>query len=218
MKLISVSVIVVPLIAFIVLVFSVKMPHEDFILGYRGVETSALPSAVREGNIRVNKQDVYDIDVSFTDQHGQERRVTVSTLDEEVIAAAQAKKPLQIEYDPERPSRARLVGGSASAIGLMAFLPLGFSMFGVRMFFSGYFHRAKRRKLYREGTPAQARVQRLEPTGVKLNGKPEMTVHYSYQSPQGTADGELETTSPPELGSVIWVLFDPKKPKQNIAA
>ncbi len=208
----------IPLLVFVGFALTMVMPHEDWILDYRGESTIAQPTAAHVTNTSVNDQDVYDIDVSYTDKRGRPQRASVSTLNPSVVAAGNAKTPLKIEYDPEQPTRARVVGESASAIGMMAFMPLGFAFIGIPMLLVGLVSTLRRRSLYRRGTPAQARVQQVVASASSQNNQRVMIARYSYQSPRGVAHGELKSVSPPKVGSVIWVLFDPQKPSRSIPA
>jgi hypothetical protein len=45
-----------------------------------------------------------------------------------------------------------------------------------------------------------------------------MIARYHYQSPRGLHEGQLKRVTPPALGSVIWVLYDPERPERSVAA
>lgn len=208
----------IPMIVFAVMALTMPMPWEDWILDYRGEKAVATALASRGTSTSVNDATVYDVDVSYNDRQNRPHRATLSTLNPTAIRAAANKTPLSIEYDPENHARVRVLGDSVSAIGFMVFLPLSFGLIGGPLALMGLLIALGRRRLYRNGTPAQARVQEVTASASSQNNQRVMIAHYSFQTPSGVFRGEWKTVTPPGVGEVIWVIYHPKNPKLSLPA
>ncbi len=208
----------IPMIIFFVFMLTMPMPWEDWILDYRGEKSVAQALSARATNTSVNESTLYDVDVQYSDKQNRPHRATLSTLNYAVIKAPVTKAPLNIEYDPEDFARVRLQGDSISAIGFMAFMPLGFGCIGMPLVLIGLATALGRRKVYKHGTPAQARIQEVTASASSQNDQRVMIAHYSFQTPRGIFRGQWKTVTPPGVGEVIWVLYDPKNPKRSLPA
>ncbi|MCB9584986.1 MAG: hypothetical protein H6718_06285 [Polyangiaceae bacterium] len=86
------------------------------------------------------------------------------------------------------------------------------------MAFAGFLIALGRRRVYRHGTAAQARVQEVTASASSQNDQRVMIAHYSFQTPRGVFRGEWKTVNPPGVGEVIWVIYNPKNPKASLPA
>ena len=190
----------------------------DWILDSRGVRADAKPFDVHVTNTRVNTRYVHQIQFRFTDPAGQEHTGHAGTTDPALIASARKGTPMPVEYDPQDPERMRLAGGSASAFGLFALIPLGFAVVGGVLFLRGLLSARQTRALYRDGTAATARVVAIEATLSSQNYQRVSRMVYELAGPTGTVTGAWKTTRPAPQGSTIWVIYHPGQPERSVPA
>jgi hypothetical protein len=190
----------------------------DILLDQRGVRVDAQPVSVDPTNTRVNRRPVYAIQVRFRDRGGQEQSASVHTTDGTALAAARKKSPIAIEYDPESPTRTRLVGGSASTFGLLVLLPLAFAVIGAVLFFRGLSSRRRAQALYRDGEAAEAVVVAVEATASTQNMMRVMRMDYEAQGPGPRVRGSWKTLTPAPVGAKIWILYDRADPERSVPA
>ncbi len=203
----------IPTFIFAIMVASMGGPWNDWFLDSRGVTVDAEVMSVSPTNTTINDATVMEVKLRFEDAKGKWRKSTVYS-----VAAPAVGASIRIDYDPENVSRARIHGDSASPLGFLIFMPLVFGGIGFPMLFIGLWRARRQRSIYRRGTPAQARVVELTASASSENKRRVMIAHYHYQSSQGMHTGQLKSVSPPPRGSVIWVLYDPERPDQSIAA
>jgi hypothetical protein len=190
----------------------------DWILDSRCVRTDARPVDVQATSSRRNRSTVYQIDFRFVDLAGQDRTGSVGTTDAALIAAARKGSHIAVEYDPEDPTRSRLVGGSASFFGALVIMPMLFFVIGGALLVAGLAIGRRRRTTYRDGEVAEARVVAVEATASSSNRRRLMLMRYELHAPSGTVVGEWKMLVPPEVGATIWVIYDPAQPERNLPA
>lgn len=203
----------IPTFIFAIMIASMGGPWNDWFLDSRGVTVDAEVVSVERTSTSINDATVMEVKLRFDDEKGKSRKTTVHT-----ITAPATGSHVRIDYDPEDVSRARLTGTSASPLGAIIFMPLIFGGIGLPLFCVGLVRARRQRSIYRRGTAAQARVVDVTASSSSQNKQRVMIAHYHYQSPLGLHQGTLKAVSPPMLGSVIWVLYDPERPEQSIAA
>ncbi|NUP08707.1 MAG: DUF3592 domain-containing protein [Polyangiaceae bacterium] len=205
-----------PLLMLAMMLAILRPPWEDWALDERGVRTDARSVEVRETSTEVNDESLYEIVVAFEDARGLKHKATVTTTNDEVIARAREKATLTIEYDREKPSRARLPGEASTSIGGMIFLPLGFVAFGLPLFLFGLVSALRAQRLYRRGHCALARVYEVVPTASSVNDEPVMRMLYAFSTADGEAKGGWKTVEPLAIGETLWVVYDPNQPSRNM--
>jgi hypothetical protein len=116
---------------------------DDLVLDGRGARVTAAPAGLRPTGSRVNGRRVLRIEYQFVDAAGAPRSGSCGTTDRELIARAEQRQPLEIEYDPTRPALSRLRGEKASFFGLFVLFPFAFFVVGAVVMASGV-RRARR--------------------------------------------------------------------------
>jgi hypothetical protein len=190
----------------------------DFILDRRGVTVDAAPIAVEPTNSSVNGRRVFRIVASCLDRQGVSRTAGGGTTDPWLLAQAQQRRPMSIDYDPEDPGRARLTGGSASFFGWFVLFPLGFAVIGAALLANGARRGLRTRAIYVHGQAAEAEVTRISPTNMRMNGRRLMRVDYTFDALTGRAAGHTTSTAPPAVGHRMWIIYRSSVPADNVPA
>jgi len=193
---------------------------DDWLLDSGSVQTLAQPTSVDDTDSSVDGRSVYEIALEFTDQGGQPRASRVFVNDPDVIKKARQMIPIAIEYDPDRPTRCRVRGQPASVTGALILLPLASVLMGLAALIPAVVSLRRTFRLYRWGKATQATVTRITATGASEGDNEEDTVMratYVFNSQQGRTEGFLKRVSPPSVGTVIWIIYDPQQPSRNVA-
>jgi len=193
-------------------------PWIDRALDQRGVVARAEVQSATPTSSRINGTRVVELSLAFRDREGNPQHAVTSTHDRLTIAAAEGGRAVDIEYDPDRPSLVRVVGGTASIFGWFTLMPLGFAGVGAVVFGAGVRQMRRRRRIYRDGVAATAVVTAVHATLSRVNRRPVKRVEYQFQALAGTTRGSYTTTTPPEPGSQLWVLYDPADAARSVPA
>jgi hypothetical protein len=191
---------------------------DDFALDRRGVAAVATPAGVGPTSWHVNGRTVFHIDYDFVDASGATRAGSSGTTDLRLIARAEQRQPLEIEYDPARPALSRIRGQKASFFGLFVLFPFAFFVVGAAILTSGARRVLRLRAIYVRGQAALATVTGVSPTSMRVNMRRLMRVEYAFETPIGRVTGNTTSREPPPVGSPLWILHDPEDPKHNAAA
>jgi hypothetical protein len=186
-------------------------PWDDLLLDRRGVVATAAPVRSAARARRVNHRRVFAVTYRFRDAAGTVREGTLDVPDGRT-------GPFAIEYDPASPSRARLRGERASALGAGLIVPTAFAVIGWALFLQGRRARRRERALYRDGTAAAARVRAVAPTGGRVNREPAYRVEFMVPGPDGVVRASCVTLDPPREGDTVWVIYDPADPTRAMLA
>lgn len=190
----------------------------DVILSRRGKTAQAMPTSVDRTGASVNGRPVFRISYDFFDEGGQPREATADTSDPAVLARAERRERLSVDYDPLSPSRSRLAGGSASLFGWFTLMPVAFAIVGLLVLRAGVARVLRTRAIYIHGTPALARVTGISSSNMRVNRRPVQRVEYEFDAVVGRASGTTTALDPPAVGSRIWVIYRSSEPKQSVAA
>jgi len=193
---------------------------DDLILNRRAVVVSATPVSVQPGNGQINGRPIFRIAYTFTDRQGRARSSETSTTDGPSIAAASARMPLTVEYDPEQPSRSRMQGQSASTFGLFVLLPLAVALVGGAVLLVGLQRTLQLRALYVRGIAAAATVTGVSTSMMRVNDRPVLHVDYVFDAAARSEcfGGRTTMRDAPAVGDQLWILYDPNDPTRNVAA
>ena len=189
----------------------------DLILDRRGVVGQGALTSVERTNTRVNGHALYRVAYTFADRAGTVR-ATSSLTERHGLTGAPPSTPLAIEYDPERPMRARLEGERASMIGGFILIPIGLALAGGVLFGLGLRRAGRTRQIYRHGQSAQATVTAISGTAMRVNGRRVMRVAYVFDTIMGRTEGQTTSRDPPPVGAPIWVIYDGSDPKRSVEA
>ena len=189
----------------------------DPILDRRGVAVVATLDAVQRTQTRINGRYVNRVACTFIDAAGKPQPTSVFTSSF-AISGARPGTPVMIQYDPQSPARARILGERASMLGALIFIPLGMALAGVVLFALGLRRVSRLRDIYVHGQAAQATVTAVATTLMRVNGQRVMRVDYSFDTVMGPARGRTSTRRPPPVGAPIWILYDGSDPKRSVAA
>ena len=115
--------IVVGAIGTVMLHFLLGSPLDDAALDERGRRVAAHPVRYELGtSSQMGAVQRYRVDLQFTDESGRELHTTLETDHQDQFEAAKAGTPIEIEYDPEDPSRARWAGGPKNPLGYLIYV------------------------------------------------------------------------------------------------
>jgi hypothetical protein len=189
----------------------------DSRLDERGVQAQAMPTRVERTGSRVNNEQVYEIYYTYTAADGSQQTRSARSRNQTTLAAAQAKTPLTIEYDPQNPDVSRIHGERASVFGWFVLIPVVSALIGLAVLLNALPQLRRIRRIYITGTPTKAKVIAVKNSAAKINGRVVMRVDYEFQSAFGPIKGTSGSTSNPEVGSEIWIVYDPVEPGANVA-
>ncbi|HEY4122906.1 MAG TPA: hypothetical protein VGM56_33810 [Byssovorax sp.] len=193
--------------------------HDADLLDRRGVEVRGAAvhvtdqrSSPRSGPSRWTGA---RIEVSFDDGKGAPRLAWVTTSSAAIAEVARANGPIDIDYDPEAPARARL-HGAPPPTPLPPFVALAVVAWGAVILLGREV--AKARALYRGGVPARADVTRFVPGSVFWRRAPR--VHYRFDVGDERVSGvaSLPWMTRNRRIERIWIYYDPKNPKDSVPA
>jgi hypothetical protein len=190
----------------------------DLILDRRAEHAEAMPTSVDGTGSSVNGRRVFRVSYSFFDQAGQPQESHADTTDAMLLARAQRRERLPIDYDPRAPALSRLTGGQASFFGWFTLLPLGFAVAGLLILRAGLRRVVRTRAIYVHGQSALARVTDISSTNMRVNRRPVMRVGYEFDTIMGKATGTTTSLHPPSIGAELWVFYRSGDPKQSVAA
>ena len=158
----------------------------------------------------------YNVRLAFTDADGNPQTTTIETNHQSQREAAEAKTPLEIEYDPQDPSRARWPGTKLNPLGnSLYWLGAGVAAMGLAFAVLGWFLGMADRRLYRTGAARLGRIDRVEP--IVENNRTIYRIDYSYDAEGGRVQSTwvARKTGQPEVGP-IWVIVRDSDPYKSI--
>lgn len=191
---------------------------DDWILDRRGKPATGTPYAVEGTSSRVNGKSLMRVRIRYRDGTGETRESSFTTTDGAELARARRRQPVQIEYDPEAPSRSRVQGHRASYFGAWVFLPAGVALCLLVPFVMLLRARGRQRGVYRHGRAVLGQVVRHEHTGARQNRRPVVRARYEAHVGERLAEGYVDDVEPPAPGDALWILVDPDDPSRNVAA
>jgi hypothetical protein len=191
---------------------------DDLILDRRGQHADAMPTSVDGTSSFVNGRRVFRISYSFFDGAGQPQESHADTTDANLLARAERRERLPIDYDPRSPALSRLTGGQASFFGWFVLLPLAFGVVGLVILRAGLARVLRTRAIYVRGQAALARVTRVSASNMRVNRRPIARVEYEFDTLMGKASGTTTFLEPPPLGAPLWVFYRSDDPKNSVAA
>ena len=153
----------------------------DLVLDRRGLATDATPTAIEPTGSRVNGRTVFRIAYTFTDRDGVARTGSTGTTNDRLLASAERRERLPVEYDPQAPLLSRVAGERASFFGWFILLPLGFAVVGAVIAARGLRSVLRVRQTYVHGHAILADVTAVVPTSMSVNRRRVMRVDYSVQ-------------------------------------
>lgn len=110
--------IAVGLLATVFLHFMMGSPAVDEALDARGQTVMATPVDYRTGSSSQNGAvQRYVIELRFEDANGEMQTASLETNHQDQHDAAEAGRPMEIEYDPEDPSTVRWPGSKLNPLG-----------------------------------------------------------------------------------------------------
>jgi hypothetical protein len=194
----------------------------DLILSHRAKTAEAMPTSVDGTGSSVNGRRVFRVSYDFFDERGQPREGSADTTDPILLARAERRERLSIDYDPLSPQRSRLTGGSASFFGWFTLMPLAFAVVGLLVLRAGLARLFRTRNIYVHGTTALARVTGISSSNMRVNRRPVQRVEYEFDAmiarTMGRATGSTTALDPPAVGSPIWVIYRSSNPTQSVVA
>lgn len=123
LPLMGLSWVVVGAIGTIMLHFLMGSPVDDATLDERGRRVAADPVHFELGSSsQMGAVQRYRVDLEFEDEQGRAVRTTLETDHQDQFEAAKAGTPIEIEYDPEDPSRARWAGSTKNPLGFLIYV------------------------------------------------------------------------------------------------
>lgn len=208
----------IALVGLVIVFATMRPPWDDGILDRRGVSTTAHAISVRETNTAVDEEGtIHEIVLRFTNRGGRQETTTLETTSSATISAAREGGSFAIEYDPEKPSRARFAGRLASPSGWAFWLIAVFALAGLPVLAYGLRRAWRLRRITGHGEVAKARVVEvvtLYPVEDGVLSK--MT--YEFDAPAGLTRGEWKTLTPNRVGDELWILYDRSHPGRNMPA
>jgi hypothetical protein len=214
----------IPALALVGMMIAFGPPWNDWILNQRGLPAVATPYQVESTGVSLNDESLMRIRVRFADRKGKTRTTAVTTVNEALLGAARKQQPIQIEYDPEDPSMARLRGGAnsmlsePSLIWVLPMLLLVFVIPGLGAYFWGLRRLFRLRRIYRHGVAALATVVSHEETSSSQNYENLYLAHYEFFVSSRRHVGQIKALHPPPINAQLWILHDPERPDLNLAA
>lgn len=193
-------------------------PWHDWILSERGVASTAEVVAVRQTHARINRRYVQEIEYQFADAHGALHPGKSGTIERSLIASANARQRLAVEYDPEYPARNRLAGTRVSLFGAFTAIPLMFAGVGSFLFLMGWRSVRRQRRLYRLGEIARGKVTKVTTVGTRRNLRTYYRVDYTFLTLAGPQSGSEILHEPATVGDEVWVIHDPNNTAYNLPA
>jgi hypothetical protein len=190
-------------------------PWDNWILDFRGETARGVVSEIESVSVAVKGNQTNrtrEVHVDFTDERGK-RRKTVVLYDQRIVEGDE----LEIEYDPESVSRARVAGESVAPMVnafFMVFPVLAAGLVGMGIAFARLI---RKWGLSRNGTPVLARVVSIKPSAGREGNQRVMIAGYEYDTPRGKQTGSHRMVDPPGPGAAIWVIYDPARPERSLA-
>ncbi|MFO0624636.1 MAG: DUF3592 domain-containing protein [Polyangiales bacterium] len=191
----------------VVMMSTGSAPWDDWILDARGVNARAVVLGRRAVNVRARTPDAYVLSWRSTDAAGREVRGTA-------YGRASDADSLQVEYDPDDPTRARVVGRSAMRAPGVVAAQLALCALGLPLLAAGVSRARRRRALYREGGAVRGVVLGCDATWMRSDGETVYRVSVRYPSPQGEQTLVERTPGARTVGDAAWVLVDPHDPSR----
>jgi hypothetical protein len=194
--------------------------YDDWLLDQRGRPAQGTAVDLRKTLVARSRTahgpsyPVFDILVEFVDQGGRRRRAWVSTDDDYVIATARAHGRIEIDYDPDEPSRARCE--RSAAIFEWSVLPLGVAAIALLPVAVGLLRSRRSRRIYRDGVAAPAIVEDVRSTSSSDIGGRVMRVAYAFAVGGQRFEGVWRMARAPAQGARVWIVYDPRDPRRNV--
>ena len=182
--------------------------YDNAILDQRGVKTTGTP--VKVSAYQQRQSIFHRIEVRFEDNEGKPHRAVLRTQDRSLISRAEARKPFRVVYDPQDPSRSRFPADVRIHWSL-ALTTLPIALAGLIALIMGLRRLGRRKRLVIHGHVAQAIVTRIE----RISASRNKNVIYQFATVSGPQYGHWTSQRPPELGTTLWVLYDPNEPSHN---
>jgi hypothetical protein len=213
----------IPALVLCVLMVTMGPPWHDTTLDERGVSAQASPYAVEDTYVSHNDESLMRVRLRFADRSGRKHDIGLTTIDGRILARANRREPIDIDYDPQDPELVRFHGQKRSQLsGDAAFVPpmllFVFILPGLPTFAWGLFQLRRRRSVYRNGVAALATIVEHTRSVSSENEEQLTNARYEFASPRGLHSGTIKSLTPPPVGARIWVLHAPDRPSLNLPA
>ncbi|MCC7534659.1 MAG: hypothetical protein IT379_00520 [Deltaproteobacteria bacterium] len=193
-------------------------PWHDLILDMRAKRTTATPTVVSGTGSSVNDVQVMRISFRYRAEDGRTHQAASTTASRDLIERGRGHGELDIEYDPDEPSRARIAGTRISVIPPVAYLPALLGVVGLVVLARSAASALRTRRIYRRGVAVAGEVLRHDATASSENDQSVIDMRYRFRGPHGDVEGGWKTVRPAPVGAALWILHLPGRPDQNVPA
>jgi hypothetical protein len=184
---------------------------------------SGTPYAVESTGVAVDDDSVMRVKLRFQDRAGRTHDVNLPTMNGAVLQQASQRAPMDIDYDPEDPSVARIHGQKSTILSGEAWWVTPMLLFvfiipGLSALAWGVSQIRQRRRVYRRGSAALATVVEHTESASAENDEHLTNARYEFETPRGKQSGIIKALHPPPVGARLWVIYEPADPGQNLPA
>jgi hypothetical protein len=186
---------------------------DDWILDARGALVDAKATRVPEVGRRQGRKGTRwaTIEVAFTDRGGRVEHADLR-VPTGMLGRARSGEPIQIEYDPESPERARARGHRASLFGAFVALPAAFMLAGLPVLLFGLRLVARRKAFVATAIVTEGRVEDARALGGKGST---VRVTYAFSTPGGEVRGTALHNGEASAGAPLWIAYLPSAPSES---
>ena len=188
------------------------LPEAEWPLQSYDRTTTARVTSVEETSASENDATIYRVHFTFATDDGVEHHGASYTKRGSVA------QELSVEYDPDEPSRARVIGMRSKPFAVwVALVVLIFPIVGLAIALPQLRTGRLALRLLRHGVETEGRLVHRENTGTTLNDAPVVAMTFNYQSRDGkTYTTTVKTLSPETLedDEREKMLYDPFAPER----